>query len=245
MGLEAISVEMKLKTGAAPELMPDVFFHRVADQWLPQFFTPREVRGFVDRVPVGRDLKSGEVWNQIELWQGEKITNDSPLSRITADFSLFGDVPPGGQIELQFYGGLYHQPHLPDHQPHLPAVAQDWYGRILSFGPGASKPWLSFIATVRLDWNEFGRGIRVSFPFAGYPLTSVQPQLDDSFAFQAASVPDVVQFNREALLSVFRQLPEALGSCVADVSYKVDWKQALFPGDQEALREWEFRLGSR
>jgi hypothetical protein len=237
MGLDAISVEMKLKPGAAPDLEPAAFFQQVTNQWLPQFFTPRELRGFVDRAPASQDLKAGQRWHETELWQGEEVVDNFPLSHIASNFSLFKTAPLGAQIELQFYGGLHHR-------PPLAGSVQAWYGRIVSSGPGASNPWLNFIVTVRLDWNDFGRGIRVSFPFAGYPLTSVQPQIDESFAVQATPMSEIVEFNRETLFSIFRRLPQVLGSRPADLIYKVGWNQALFPGDKEALRDWESRLAS-
>src|SRR5215470_943255 len=112
MGLRAIAVEMKVHADAAPELTSDAFFHGITDEWLRRFFTPRELRGFVDRQAVSQDLKSGKRWHQSELWQGEEIAETCPLSHLSTDFSLFPMLSLCKQIELQFYGGLNHLPHL-------------------------------------------------------------------------------------------------------------------------------------
>ncbi len=237
MSLPVISVAMKLKPGSAPGLTPDFFYQRVTSQGLKPFFTPREIRGFVNRVPVSHDLKSGEQWNRVPLWKGESVIPDFPLSHLDADSSLFSAVAPGNRIELQFYGGLFHQ-------PPVPGAIRDWYGRILTRGPSASAPWLSSVIAVRLDWNDFGRAIWVSFPFAGYPLTSIGPQVDDSFTMQPTAMTDVVLSNRGAFTLSFNAMAGVLECSPADMVYQINWKEALSAGDQEALRELEFQMNA-
>lgn len=228
MAFGTVRVSAKVDRAAVSGLDAGAFQHAVLRRWLQQFFTPRELRARVAGVWTRRDLLAPDGTR----WLGEEGSPGSPLTRLTPDFSLFDLVEAGGDWDVTCAGGLFHAPPVPDLPP-------DWYGRIV-YPTGA----LGDIVSSRVVWDSDLCIVSVGFPFAGYPLTSHLPGVDADFRYLGPAPADLVRVNREHLLALFRQLPDALRVPAGALTWTVDWREAGLPDDQAYLQEFEAALAT-
>jgi len=226
MAFGTIRVSAKVDRDRARGLTPDAFQEAVFRAWLPQFFTPRELRGTVANTPVRRDLLAADG----SRWLGEEIVAASPLTRLTPDFSLLEMRDCSDRWDLSCAGGLFHS-------PPVPTLDRGWYGRVV-YPTGR----LGDIIVSRVIWTADLCVVSVGFPFAGYPLTSHLPGVDAEFRYLGPARADLVDVNRGHLQATFRHLPDTVRVPRDAVTWEVDWREAGLPEDQEYLRRFEATL---
>lgn len=233
MGLDAITVDALLKADAAPGMSAGSFVE-AALGWLPAFFAPREGLGSLDGARLERRLLSGVHRGAAELWSGESVSAELPLTTLVPESAALEGIHAERSCELVLFGGLRHRLPVGD-------APEGWFGRVVFDAPGSG---LGRLVTVRVDWNELARGVSVSFHFAGYPLTRQLPVLDESLRVTCTDRLELVGHNRRSLREAFGRLPAALGVAPGELEFRIDAQRAILDADRRELAEWEAELGS-
>lgn len=242
MALETISVAMTVHRDATIALAQPEIARRLFHEWLPPIFRPFEARGLVgDRVVEASTPLSRTIWRGVPLWPGETVAEPFPLSYIAlgaevAPHSLTGFVPDGvGAWECALVGALRHR-------PPIPAARDGWYGRIVWTEPDVAEGRLIHIARVAIEFSSTQRVVGISFPFAGYPLTSHAPRLGADSRILPAAAPQAVAENRAALLPAIAHARTLLGLEPGAVTWTINAEEALLAPDRQVLAEWQGSL---
>jgi hypothetical protein len=213
MSLESIDTSATFPPDTTERMSATAAADLVVLNWFPSFFRPFAISGMWGGREVQVELTADSLWRG-EAIRAERSFTDIDVAEpgLTSCLLKMLRAQPG-DIACVIRGALCHRP--PVHGAEL-----GWYGHMRVPVAGHGEGLLG-LTCVYFSWRPGHVEITVSFPVAGYPLTSHGPFRAGDRRIPETPFVNIVEENQKHLLRTIAQLPKVL----APIATGLDWEK--------------------